>query len=343
MTDAHRRTLDQLSTGVAIFTADQQLAFYNAAYRVLWGFDPAFLDQRAGRHRRARSAPRQPQAARAEGTSATGRTTCTKPTGRWSRATHEWHLPDGRTLRVVTTPNPEGGVTYLFDDVTERLKLVRRYESLIGVQGETLDSSRRRRRGVRQRRPARPAQSGVRDAVAARRAGALDIAERPHIEAVHELVPRRCTATRRSGRSCARTVTGAGERAPIDRAARAPRRQRARLRHRAAARRRHAGDVPRRHRHDERRARAARAQRGAARRRPAQEPSSCSTSPTSCARRSPPSSASRNCSSIRASDRASGRSPRSSASTSATSTRRPARCSRSSTTFSTSPPSMPAR
>jgi len=43
-------------------------------------------------------------------------------------------------LRVVTTPNPQGGVTYLFDDVTERLKLVRRYEALIGVQGETLEA-----------------------------------------------------------------------------------------------------------------------------------------------------------------------------------------------------------
>ena len=53
---------------------------------------------------------------------------------------HEWHLPDGRTLRVVTTPNPEGGVTYLFDDVTERLDLVRRYEALIRVQGETLEA-----------------------------------------------------------------------------------------------------------------------------------------------------------------------------------------------------------
>ena len=35
---------------------------------------------------------------------------------------HLWHLPDRRTLRVVTTPNPQGGVTYLFDDVTERLR-----------------------------------------------------------------------------------------------------------------------------------------------------------------------------------------------------------------------------
>src|SRR5204863_1080383 len=53
---------------------------------------------------------------------------------------YEWHLPDGRTLRVVTTPNPEGGVTYLFDDVTERLDLVRRFDALIRVQGETLDN-----------------------------------------------------------------------------------------------------------------------------------------------------------------------------------------------------------
>jgi signal transduction histidine kinase len=50
-----------------------------------------------------------------------------------------WHLPDGRTLRVVTTPNPEGGVTYLYDDVTERLAMHRRYDALIKVQSETLD------------------------------------------------------------------------------------------------------------------------------------------------------------------------------------------------------------
>jgi signal transduction histidine kinase len=53
---------------------------------------------------------------------------------------HTWHLPDGRTLRVVTTPNPDGGVTYLFDDVTERLDLQRRFQELIRVQGETLDN-----------------------------------------------------------------------------------------------------------------------------------------------------------------------------------------------------------
>jgi signal transduction histidine kinase len=54
--------------------------------------------------------------------------------------THEWHLPDGRTLRVVTTPNPEGGVIYLYDDITEPLDLQRRFEALIRVRGETLDN-----------------------------------------------------------------------------------------------------------------------------------------------------------------------------------------------------------
>jgi signal transduction histidine kinase len=50
-----------------------------------------------------------------------------------------WHLPDGRTLRVVTTPNPEGGVTYLYEDVTAHLDIHRRYDALIKVQSETLD------------------------------------------------------------------------------------------------------------------------------------------------------------------------------------------------------------
>ena len=40
---------------------------------------------------------------------------------------------------MATAPNPEGGVTYLYDDVTERLDMHRRYGALIKVQSETLD------------------------------------------------------------------------------------------------------------------------------------------------------------------------------------------------------------
>ena len=58
-----------------------------------------------------------------------------------SRPTKDiWYLPDGRAVSVVTTPNPEGGVTYLFDDVTESFDLARRFDGLIRVQRETLDN-----------------------------------------------------------------------------------------------------------------------------------------------------------------------------------------------------------
>ena len=52
-----------------------------------------------------------------------------------------WYLPDGRTLRVVFNPNPQGGVTYIFDDVTERFHLrVAISTRSIRVQSETLDT-----------------------------------------------------------------------------------------------------------------------------------------------------------------------------------------------------------
>ncbi len=50
-----------------------------------------------------------------------------------------WHLPDGQTLRVITNPHPHGGVTYIYENVTERLDLESRYNALIRVQSESLD------------------------------------------------------------------------------------------------------------------------------------------------------------------------------------------------------------
>ena len=69
-----------------------------------------------------------------------GKQRCTRPIARSSRRRTSGILPDGRTVSVVTTPNPEGGVTYLFDDVTESLELARRFDGLIRVQRETLDN-----------------------------------------------------------------------------------------------------------------------------------------------------------------------------------------------------------
>ena len=139
MMEAHRRTLDQLPTAVAIFTAKQRLAFCNTAYRQLWGLDPAFLDQEPTdsaileRLRAERKLPEQADFRQ-------WRNQLFEAYRALEPREHWWHLPDGRTLRVVTTPNPEGGVTYVFDDVTKQLELERRYDALTRVQGETLDN-----------------------------------------------------------------------------------------------------------------------------------------------------------------------------------------------------------
>ena len=95
MAEAHRRTLDQLSSGVAVFDGQRRLAFYNDSYRRLWDLDRAFLDSNPDdssvldRLRAARKLPEQPDF-RA-----------------WKAKLHEayravdpekdtWYLPDGR-------------------------------------------------------------------------------------------------------------------------------------------------------------------------------------------------------------------------------------------------------
>jgi signal transduction histidine kinase len=138
MIEAHRRILDQLATGVAVFGGDRKLAFYNNAFRSLFELDAGFLDQTP------------PDSAVLERLRADRKLPEQQDFRQWKNQLHEaytavepkehmWHLPDGRTLRVVTTPNPEGGITYLYDDVTERLDMHRRYDALIKVQSETLD------------------------------------------------------------------------------------------------------------------------------------------------------------------------------------------------------------
>jgi len=139
--DAHTRTLDQLSTAVAIFDRAKRLTFHNAAYRHLWSLDQAFLDQNPTDSEildLLRAEQRLPEQADFRAWKA-------EIMGAYQSVDtieQVWYLPDSRTLRAVISPNPQGGVTYLFDDVTERFHLESRYNALMRVQSETLDSLR---------------------------------------------------------------------------------------------------------------------------------------------------------------------------------------------------------
>ncbi|WP_246519999.1 sensor histidine kinase [Ancylobacter lacus] len=135
---AHRRTLDQLSTAVAIFGGDRRLVFHNAAYARLFDLDPGFLEDRPSDSAvldRLRASRRLPEQADFRA----WREELHKAYHAIEPREHAWHLPGGRTLRVVTAPNPEGGVTYLCDEVTEHLALESRFAALSRLQTETLD------------------------------------------------------------------------------------------------------------------------------------------------------------------------------------------------------------
>jgi signal transduction histidine kinase len=136
--DFNARTLDPLQTAVAIFGPDHRLKSYNAAYRALFDLDAAFLDSAPDEMAiidRLRAGHKLPEQAdfrswRADLLSAYR-----------SMETREqwWHMPDGQTLRVIANPHPQGGATWVYENVTERLDLESRYNALVSVQGATLD------------------------------------------------------------------------------------------------------------------------------------------------------------------------------------------------------------
>ncbi len=136
--ESNARTLDQLTAAVAVFDKDQRLRFHNAAYRTMWDLsrhmlanmpeETAILDQlRADRKLPEQANYREWRSKHLDGYQ--------------SLQTREdwWHLPDGRTLRFVATPNAEGGLTYIYENVTEQLSLESQVNSLSHLQGETLD------------------------------------------------------------------------------------------------------------------------------------------------------------------------------------------------------------
>ncbi len=135
---SHAETLDQLSTAVAIFDPEMKLQFFNQAFAKLWSLDIAYLESHPSNAmlfdglRSDGKLPEQPEWRRWK-ESMLSAYRAVDPQEHW------WHLPDSRTLRVVANPHPQGGVTWFFENMTEKFDLESRYNTLMKVQGETLD------------------------------------------------------------------------------------------------------------------------------------------------------------------------------------------------------------
>lgn len=136
---AHQEVLHYLSTPIAIYGPDTKLAFFNTAFLKLFQFDEVFLYKKPAfsdvlqdmRERRKLPEYSDFKAFKREQLQLFN--TLIQPLQELV------HQPDGQILRVMVAPHPLGGLFFLYEDVTNKLALERRYNTLIAVQKETLD------------------------------------------------------------------------------------------------------------------------------------------------------------------------------------------------------------
>ena len=133
-------SMNLLSTAVAIFSRDHRLVHYNRAYAQIWQLSETWLDTHPTEDEileRLREARRLPER---------------RDFHSWKRehlklfemtegyAQETWHLASGTSLRVEARCHVGGGIVFLYDDITERLRLESAYNSAVKVQKATLDA-----------------------------------------------------------------------------------------------------------------------------------------------------------------------------------------------------------
>ncbi|WP_082652575.1 PAS-domain containing protein [Aureimonas sp. AU12] len=131
-------TLDHLTTAIARFDEKTQLTYNNAAFAKLFDLATTYLDTAPDHieildQLRSRGILPDDRPLRDIKAEILAAHRATQPTDAI------WHLTDGRTLRVFTSPEPQGGATWVFEDLTEKLQLESRLNALVRLQGETLD------------------------------------------------------------------------------------------------------------------------------------------------------------------------------------------------------------
>ncbi len=137
---AHAEVLENVAVAIAIYGPDMRLTFFNTAFAQLWRIEEDWLvtepslDEVLERLRERRRLPEYADFRAFRNQQKAMFTSLLKP------QEELMHLPDERTLRHVVSPHPFGGLTFTYEDVTDRLALERSYNTLIEVQRETLDN-----------------------------------------------------------------------------------------------------------------------------------------------------------------------------------------------------------
>ena len=136
----YAEVLEGIGAAVAIYGTDQRLKFFNAAFAALWDLEaewlaaePSFGDVLE----RLRECRRIPEHADFR---AFKRERLQLFTSLIERRQELLHLPDDRTLLLSIAPHPFGGLTFIYENVTDRLALERSCNTLTQVRRATLDN-----------------------------------------------------------------------------------------------------------------------------------------------------------------------------------------------------------
>jgi PAS domain-containing protein len=138
--DAQSDLLDKLALGIAVFDADQRLIVNNSVYAGMWSFPQDWLDTHPtqdeilDRLRETRLLPERRDFAAWKKENLQ----LLEERGKHSEAF--WHMPSGKSLRVVCEPHLRGGVFFTYEDISESLQLRATVASLAAVYKATLDA-----------------------------------------------------------------------------------------------------------------------------------------------------------------------------------------------------------
>jgi len=137
--NAHAQVLEGIRASVAIYGPDRRLKFFNASFASMWGLaeiwlsaEPSF-EEVLERLRECRGLPEVADFRAFKCERLAMFTSLIEP--------HQemMHLPDGRALLLSVSPHPFGGLTFVYEDVTDRLALQRSCNTLTQVRRATLD------------------------------------------------------------------------------------------------------------------------------------------------------------------------------------------------------------
>lgn len=135
------KTFAQLSTGLVVFDGDRNLVLFNPAVIDLFGFSAGFLSARPSmesffdhmRDNRMMPEPKNYPEWRAQ---LAERVTDAAD----NRFRENWQLPNGATIRATGLPNPDGGIGFLFEDISSQVSTTRRFRDELALSHTLLDS-----------------------------------------------------------------------------------------------------------------------------------------------------------------------------------------------------------